>query len=141
MIQGVTHAHLGPIWYSDASDASDQFLGSDFFLPLLQARRLQDLVASYTTKNHTSVQVSLGPLFSTKFLQTTSELQVNNVKRIFIPKAADFAFNSIHFNFLFYFHPFLRIPLVKFFGLFSPFCPVFFVFSFFFNQLSQGITW
>ena len=52
-----------------------QFLGWDFFLPLLTARRLQDLVSSYTTKNHPSAWVSLGPLFSTKFLQTTSELQ------------------------------------------------------------------
>ena len=59
--------------------------------------------------------------------------RVNNVKRVFIPKAANLAFNSIHFNFLFYFHAFLRIPLVKFFGLFFPILASFFVFSFFFS--------
>ena len=35
MIKGVTHAHLGPIWYpsepSDIPNFSNQFLGRDFF--------------------------------------------------------------------------------------------------------------
>ena len=69
---------FGIIQISDLSDAfyfPNQFLDWDFFLPLLTARRLQNLVASYTTKNHQSVWVSLGPLSFTKFLQTTSELQ------------------------------------------------------------------
>ena len=40
MIKGVTHAHLGPIWfYSEPSDvpyAQNQFLGWDIFCRFLQ---------------------------------------------------------------------------------------------------------
>ena len=44
MIKGVTHAHLGPIWYhskpSDIPYSPNQFLGWDFFLPLFTTNRL-----------------------------------------------------------------------------------------------------
>ena len=40
MIKGVTHAHLGPIWYhsepSDVPYLPNQFFGWDFFCPFLQ---------------------------------------------------------------------------------------------------------
>ena len=40
MINGVTHAHLGPIWYnsepSDVPYSPNQFLGWDFFCSFLQ---------------------------------------------------------------------------------------------------------
>ena len=40
MIKGVTHAHLGPIWYrsepSDVPYLPNQFLGWDFFCRFLQ---------------------------------------------------------------------------------------------------------
>ena len=43
-IKEVPHAQLGPIWYysepSNVPYSPNQFLGWDFFLPLLTARRL-----------------------------------------------------------------------------------------------------
>ena len=47
MIKGVSHAHLGPIWYhSEPSEVPyflNQFLGRDFFLPFLTANWLYGL--------------------------------------------------------------------------------------------------
>ena len=48
MIKGITHAHIGTIWYhsepSDVPYSLNQFLGWDFFLPLLTARRLKEIL-------------------------------------------------------------------------------------------------
>ena len=60
MIKGVTHAHLVPIWYqsepSDIHYSPNQFLGWDFFLPILPARWLYPISQTkifYNTKNKT----------------------------------------------------------------------------------------
>ena len=51
MIKGVTHAHLGPIWYhSESSDvpySQNQFLGWDFFCSFLHqdgSKKLAEIV-------------------------------------------------------------------------------------------------
>ena len=45
MIKGVTHAHLGPVWYhsepSDVSYSPNQFLGWDFFTASYSKMALQ----------------------------------------------------------------------------------------------------
>ena len=51
MIKGVTHFHLGPIWYhsepSDVPYCPDQFLGWDFFYCFLQQTGSKCLTLMY----------------------------------------------------------------------------------------------
>ena len=48
MIKGVTHAHLGPIWYhkepSDVPYSPNQFLGWDFFFAVSNSKTALQIV-------------------------------------------------------------------------------------------------
>ena len=77
MIKGVTHAHLGPIWYlSEPSDdpySPNQFLGWDFFRRFLQQTgsnistiALVDKISSLNTAVQSRLQFKLQTLMLIK---------------------------------------------------------------------------
>ena len=75
MIKGVTHAHLGPIWYhsepSDVPYSLNQFLGWDFFAVSYSKPALEELRYSPKGWENGNINVSLLSklIYKAKFLQ------------------------------------------------------------------------
>ncbi len=65
MIKGVTHAHLGPIWYhsepSDVPYSPNQFLGWDFFAAFYSKTVL--------TNGSSTLQITLSGLWLVHYYQ------------------------------------------------------------------------
>jgi hypothetical protein len=79
MIKGVTHAHLGPIWYhselSDVPYSSNQFLGRDFFAISYNKEALDFLAKNRQAGNYCKHLVKK---YSHGFLKVPTKIPTEN---------------------------------------------------------------